>query len=157
MREIIERRRKPHIVEFGTRRAIPQLRLVTQREKRLPASGSRACPRNVDGRFRCQVAPLPAPRWMRERAVVADVPEQLGERNEYLAGIGDDLSMARIALRRRRRKERSEVARLACGTHPVRLGHIAIEPCLADFVEQSAPHEPIPALTIGPASRRAVH
>ena len=122
--EILERRRAPQPGELLTRRAVAQLRLVAQREQRLVATGRRTRARDREHFVDRHVRPLPAPRRARERAVVADVPAELRQRDEDLRRIRDerpgsslaDGARLRAQLVRRRLDERKGSIAGAYGT-----------------------------------------
>ena len=67
--------------------AVPQLRLIAEREERLRAAGHRPGTGDREHLFRGEIG-RPSRAWpLGEGAVMADIPAKMGERNENLAGI----------------------------------------------------------------------
>src|SRR5262245_23389021 len=95
--EVGDGRVLPQFRELTLSGAIAQLGLVAQGEQRLVAAGRLAGARDCHNFLWRQIATLTAHRRMRERAVVAGVAAQLGQRNEHLARIRDDAAVAPIA------------------------------------------------------------
>src|SRR6516162_11718153 len=79
------------------RRGVPQFGLVAQREQRLMTSGARAGCRNRENLIGVEVSGFVATRWMGEGAIVADVAAELGQRDEDLARIRDEIAMPCVA------------------------------------------------------------
>src|SRR5215204_715010 len=83
--------------EFVAGGAVAQFRLVAEGEQRLLAARRLAGSRDRKHRVARQIGRLFAPWCASESTVVADVATQLGERDEYLAGVRDDRAMGQIA------------------------------------------------------------
>src|SRR5919201_4378324 len=96
-REVLQRRLAAERPQLVARRPIPELRLVAEREERLVASRRRARPRDVEHLLLRHVRALAPPRRSRERAVVADVPAELRQRDEDLRRVGDERTVAHLA------------------------------------------------------------
>ena len=96
-REIGERGFVAELAQFRPGDAIAQLRLVSEREQSLLASGRSACLRNRERLLRKQIGSLAFPRRAGESAIVADVAAQLRERNEDFSRIGERVTMGRVA------------------------------------------------------------
>ncbi len=92
--EVLDRGLAPEVGQLLPRYPVAQLRLVPEREESLVAAGGRAVPRDREHLGRCQIGALSAPRGMGERAVVANVPAELRQRDEHLGRIGDNASGA---------------------------------------------------------------
>ena len=90
-------------------RRVAQLRLVAQREQRLLAAGRLAPAGDVEHGLGREVVRLGLARRVRERAVVAHVPAQLGQRDEHLLGEAHVRAVAGEAEPLRQRRERGEV------------------------------------------------
>ena len=88
--EVLDRRLAAERGELLAGDAVAPLRLVAEREQRLAAAGRGARARDLEHLVRRQVRPLAAARRPRERAVVADVPAELRQRDEDLRRVGDD-------------------------------------------------------------------
>ncbi len=82
-------------VEPFPRLVPPVLRTVAEREQRLLAAERRSLGRDLDDLVRRQVRALQPAGDRGERAVAAAVPAQPGQRDEDLAGVGDDPGPAR--------------------------------------------------------------
>ena len=93
-RQVLDRRLAAELGELLAGGAVAELRLVAEGEERLVAAGRRACPCDLEHLVGRHVRALPAPRRPRERAVVADVPAELRQRDEDLRRVGDDASVA---------------------------------------------------------------
>ena len=89
-REVLERRLATERGELVTGGAVPQLRLVAQREQCLAATGRGPGAGNGEDLVDGHVRALAAARGLRERAVVADVATQLRQRDEDLRRVRDD-------------------------------------------------------------------
>src|SRR5262245_37477769 len=87
--EVLDRRLAAEFGEFVARGAVAELGLVPECEERLVAARLRAGPRNLQHLVRPHVRALAAARGPGERAVVADVPAELRQRDEDLRGGGD--------------------------------------------------------------------
>ena len=87
----------PERFERVARGAVAQLRLVAEREKRLGATSGRPGARDRKDFVRGEIGALARARPLGERAIVADVPAKMGERNEHLARIGDMAAVPLIA------------------------------------------------------------
>src|SRR5262249_22218967 len=68
------------------RGGVAQLRLVAEGEEGLLAAGGLALAGDVEDGLRREVVRLALARRARERAVVADIPAQLRQRDEHLLG-----------------------------------------------------------------------
>jgi hypothetical protein len=97
--QVVERRRTAERGELVTCGAIAQLRLVAEREQRLTATrrGPGTC--NGEHLVDREVRTLAPTRRPRERAVVADVPAQLRERDEDLGRERDETAVPLVAER----------------------------------------------------------
>ena len=79
------------------RRAIAKLRFVAQREQRFLAARRRPARAIASTSSSDKICWLAAAAAMSKRAVMTNVPAQLGERNEHLAGIRNDRAMRAVA------------------------------------------------------------
>ena len=95
--KIIDRGFVPERVERLARGAVAKLGLVAQREQRLGAARGRARASDRQHFVRGKVGGLPRARAFGEGAIVADVPAEVGERNEHLARIRDVAPMPLVA------------------------------------------------------------
>ena len=111
-RQIRQRRPMPEAIELGARRPVAQLRLVAEREQRLLATRVAPGARNLAHRVMRQVCRLAGARRVRKRAVVADVTAELGQRDEDLAGIGQQRTMPLVAAPRRGRQQQIEIVHI---------------------------------------------
>jgi hypothetical protein len=82
--EILDRRRATQRPQLLARGAVAKLRLIAQREQRFATAGGGAGARQLEHLVQRHVGALAAPRRTRERAVVADVAAELGQRDEQL-------------------------------------------------------------------------
>ena len=98
-REVLERRRAAELGQLVAGRAVPQLRLVAEREQRLAATRRRAGGRDLDHLVDRQVRALAPARRGGERAVVADVATELRQRDEDLRRVGDEAAAALVPQR----------------------------------------------------------
>ena len=89
-RHIIDRRRATELLELVARSAVPELRLVAEREQRLAAPGRSPGARNLQDLVDRHVCALSTARRARERAVVADVATELRQRDEDFRRIRDE-------------------------------------------------------------------
>ena len=78
-------------------RLVAQFRLLAQREERLLAAQCGAVAGNVQHLVHAHVGRLQLARDLGKGAVVADVPAEMRQRDEYLARIGDDVPEAGVA------------------------------------------------------------
>jgi hypothetical protein len=92
----------PEPTKFLSRYAIAQFRLVAEREQRLLAIRRGSGARDAKHLIAREIGSLAFARRMRKCAVVTNVPAELGQRNEDLAGPGDDAAVHGVAPRRRR-------------------------------------------------------
>ena len=126
--EIFQRRLGAERAQSIAGRRVTQLRLVAQREQRLLAAGGLAPAGDVEHGLGREVVRLGLARRVRERAVVAHVPAQLGQRDEHLLGEAHVRAVAGEAEPLRQRRERGEVVafgqrhRLERGQAPPALG-----------------------------------
>jgi hypothetical protein len=88
-REVLERRLATERSELVAGRAVAQLGLVSEREERLVTARLGTRPRNGEHFLLGHVRALAAPGRPRKRAVVADVPAELRQRDEDLGRVGD--------------------------------------------------------------------
>ena len=119
---------------------VSALRPVTEREQRLPAAGLGAPSSDVDDLVGCQIRPLARLRRLGERAVVADIPTQLGQRDEDFPGIADDVAKPGIS---QGRGPAHELGQLGC-PHEIQCGgswRSHIRPDVHSCV--SAPSQPL--------------
>ena len=107
-RQVLERRLAAERTELFSRGSVAKLRLVPEREERLVATGRRPGPRNGEHLLLGHVRPFAAPRRPGERAVVADVPAELRQRDEHLRRVGDERPVALGAHSARLHAELSE-------------------------------------------------
>src|SRR5262249_21874955 len=87
--EVFDRRLATELGELLTRRAVAEFRLVPEREERLVTAGVGAGARDLEHLVRPHVGSLTAPWRLGERAVVADIPAELRQRDEDLRGVSD--------------------------------------------------------------------
>ena len=102
-------RRVAERVQLVARLRVAELRLVAQREERFPTARPGAAPRNPDRLVDRQVRTLARPGRLRERAVVADIPAQLRERDKHLARVADSAAEAVVPERRRLPHQRRQI------------------------------------------------
>ena len=95
--EIVDRGFVPERVERLAGGAVAQLRLVAQREQRLRAARGRPCACDREYLLRRKIARLACARPFGEGAIVADVPAEMGERNEHLARVREVAAMPLVA------------------------------------------------------------
>ena len=88
--EVLDRRRAAELGELLARGPVAELGLVAEREEGLVAACLGARAGDAQHLVRGHVGALAPPRRVRERAVVADVPAQLRERDEDLGRVGDE-------------------------------------------------------------------
>ena len=88
--EVLERRLAAELPQLVARDAVAELRLVAEREERLVTAGGRARAGDREHLVLGQVRALAAAGRVRERAVVADVPAELRQRDEDLRREGDE-------------------------------------------------------------------
>src|SRR5204863_9245126 len=93
---ILERGRAAERGELLARDPVAEFRLVAQGEERLAATGGGPGPRDREHLVLAHVRALAAPRRLRERAVAADVPAELGERDEGLRRAGDVVAVSEL-------------------------------------------------------------
>ncbi len=98
--------------EFVARRAITKLRLVAEREQRFLAAGVAAGARDRQHLVARQERRLAGARRMSKGAVMAHVPAKLGQRNENLAGIGNNRAMGAVAAAACGAQQRLEIAQI---------------------------------------------
>src|SRR5262245_30558352 len=96
-RQVLDRRLAAERFQLLPGDAIAPFRLVAEREEGLRAACSGARAGDLQHLLRGQVRALPAARGPGERAVVADVPAQLRERDEDLRRVGDDPALAQAS------------------------------------------------------------
>jgi hypothetical protein len=94
IREELDRRLAIRGGELIPRDAVAPLGLVAEREQGLPAAGRRSGAGDLQHLVGREVRSLAPSRRMGERAVVADVPAQLRQRDEDLRRVGDDRTAA---------------------------------------------------------------
>ena len=111
---------RAHLAQIGDGRIVPerrqrlargavaQFRLVAQGEQRLGAARRGAGASDAQHRLGRQICRSPRARPFGERAVVAHVAAQLGQRDEHFSRVGHQPPMRRVALRRRTRHQLSE-------------------------------------------------
>ena len=75
----------PHAVQRCTRSRVPQLGPIAQREQRLAATRCLSGPGNRQHFVRVEISLASPTRRGGERAIVADITAQPGQRNEHLA------------------------------------------------------------------------
>ena len=107
-RQVLERRLAAQLGKLLPGDPVAQLRLVAEREERLVAAGRRARPRDRQHLVDRHEGALAAPRRPGERAVVADVPAELRQRDEHLRRVGDERPVALGAHSARLHAELSE-------------------------------------------------
>ncbi len=95
------RRGVTHFRKLAPRRPMPQLGLVTEGEKRFGAAKRVAFPRDVQNLFRRHVRACVALMGTRERAIMAIVPAELGQRNKDLGRKGLQRAVTGIPQRAR--------------------------------------------------------
>ena len=95
--EVLERRRAPELRQLLAGGAVPQLRLVAEREQRLAAAGGGSGAGDLQHLVEGQVRALAPLRRRRERAVVADVAAELRQRDEDLRRVRDEAAAAAVA------------------------------------------------------------
>ena len=94
LRQVLDRRLAAERRELVPRHAVASLGLVAEREQSLVTAGGGACAGDLEHFLVRQVRALAASRRSRERAVVADVPAELGQRDEDLGRERDERSLA---------------------------------------------------------------
>ena len=92
--EVLDRRLAAELGELLAGGPVAALRLVAEREQRLAATCSGAGARDVQHLVRGHVRALALPRRRGERAVVADVPAELRQRDEDLRRERDEAPLA---------------------------------------------------------------
>ena len=92
---------------------VAQLGLVPEREQRLRAPRLRARTGGRKDLVGCHVRALSRSRGLREGAVVADVPAELRQRDEDVAGIRDEVAVAGVTERPRCGGERVQVRQVS--------------------------------------------
>ena len=110
------------------RRGIAQFGLVAEREQRLVAAGRGAGAGDRQHLLGVEIDRLARPRRMGEGAVMAHVAAQLGQRDEHLARIGDEVAMAPVAQRRRRAHQRRQLGGVAVGQRQRRFAGKPLSP-----------------------------
>ena len=100
--EIIDRGLVSERVQRLPGGAVAQLRLVAEREKRLRAAGGGSGAGDGEHLVRGQIGRPSRARPLGEGAIMADIPAQMGERNEHLARIRDMAAMPLVAQASRR-------------------------------------------------------
>ena len=100
--QIVDRRLVPERGQRLARGAVAQLRLVAEGEQRLGAARGRPGARDRQHLVRRKIGGPPGARPLGERAVVADVAAQLGQRNEHFARVRDEAAMPLVAQAARR-------------------------------------------------------
>src|SRR5947209_13530076 len=90
--------------------AIADFRLVTEREQRFLAACRASSARDGKDLIDGEIRPLVSARRLRKRTVMADIAAKLGQRNEYLARIGDQRTVCCIAPFRRSPQQRLQIA-----------------------------------------------
>ena len=95
--EIFERRRMAQPRQLVPRCRIAELRLVAEGEQGLLAAGRRAAPCDIEDFVAGEVGAAELLGGLGEHAIMANVPAELGERDEDLLGEADDAAMPGIA------------------------------------------------------------
>ena len=123
--QVADRRLVPQRRQCLARGAVAQFRLVAQGEQRLGAAGRGAGAGDRQHLLGRQIRWPPGARPFGERAVVAHVATQLGQRDEHLSRVGHQASMRRVALCRRARhqfvseRSQSQIGRSSCLAVPL--------------------------------------
>jgi hypothetical protein len=106
--DVVERRVVAAVLEPLARDGVSILGLVAEREERLLASGRPAGLGDRDDLLRRQVRVIELRGRLGERAVVAHIPTQHGERDEDLPRVRDRAAAAEVSQRRRDLEELGE-------------------------------------------------
>ncbi len=99
----------PELAKLLARRAVAQFRLIPEREQRFLAIRRGAGPREGEDLIERQVGCFFLSRGVGERAVVAHVPTELGQRDKNLAGISYNSAVRSVSPRGGRPHERVEI------------------------------------------------
>ena len=95
--EIFDRRFIAECVERLSGGAVAKLRLVAKREEGLRAAGGRSGARDREHFVRGKVRGPPRAWPLREGAIMADVPAEMGERDKHLARVRKIAAMPLVA------------------------------------------------------------
>jgi len=85
--------------------------LVPEGEEGLLAAGRRPSPGDGENVVAGEIGTLAGPRRLGKGAVVADVAAELGEGDEHLAGVGNQVAVAAVPQECRRLEQGAEIRR----------------------------------------------